>query len=221
MRILAVCGLLGAILFACVPSADAGGCYTYHGGGYSYYTPTYTPYVAPTYYPPTYERKVVVLEYLPLFPVGYAAPQKDPPKVEATACEIKQAAMEAKLAVLEAKLTASVAGVAPKVFEPPPSVTVPTPPTPPRATAPAPVPTASPVKSVMVARCASCHDTTIAETKGGKHVLTLNGQRVPLSDALMGAVIRSVSKATMPKGQKLSEDEYNSLMNELIESVSK
>lgn len=201
--------LLAAVLFVGPASlAQAGGgCFVYHGGGYVQHQQAYRAPVHHDYH----EKKVVVLEYLPLYAVGYSPPAKPDPAADARA-----SALEAKIAALEAKLAAagpSGSGVlpAPRAAKEPEQPAAPA-----KAQA-----AAQPGKSILAGRCASCHDSAVAASKGGKLSLTDAGSPLALDDAKYGAVLRAVTKGTMPRGSKLSEEEYNGLVNEMIGLMAK
>jgi mono/diheme cytochrome c family protein len=70
----------------------------------------------------------------------------------------------------------------------------------------------SPHAAVMAAKCASCHDRSVATTKGGRFVLTDGGRPVQLSGEDRLEVIHQIEKGYMPKGDKLSDEEFGKLL---------
>jgi hypothetical protein len=56
--------------------------------------------------------------------------------------------------------------------------------------------------------CARCHDSSIAEKKGDGVVLTEKGSILPLSSDMTRAISLELSSGRMPKGSRLTDDEY-------------
>lgn len=194
--------MLGVALCVAPVPVQAGGCAVNVHQSYA------KAYVAPTYnnvkahanvYHDEYKevKKVVVLEYVPLFAVGYApayAPPTAPVVQQQTAapCDVKVSALEAKLLALESRLS---------VGAPPPVL-----------------PQTLPITaSLIVGKCAACHDATIAAAKGKGLALTSQGHSLKFDDKTYGSVLRAVSAGTMPKGGKLIPEDFNKLLQELVD----
>lgn len=154
-------------------------------------------------------KRVTVLEYVPLYFVGnathYTAPAPAAPAPVASPCDAKVSVLEAKIAAMEAKLSAGASS---------------TPTEKPVPVQPEPV-QAPPGKSAIVTYCGGCHDAKTAQSKGGKVALTLDGKPTRWSAETLGKVFLAVSSGTMPKGKKLSAEQFNELLQELVDVTSK
>lgn len=187
--------IAGAIFL--MPAVAHAGCYTYY------------PYVQ-TYYPPPQIiiKEKYFVEYVPAFFTGWApglaaaytkASQTTVEAPTKPTCEEELKTIKQQLATLEQRLSAG-------------ANTVP----------PATPPQALPLKgSILVGACATCHDKSVAATKGKGWVLTENDKIAVMSSEMLGKVMKEVSSGRMPKGGKLSNEQFNSLMNELVEISSK
>lgn len=190
----AIC-LLVILLILVFPAAANAGCYGY-SYGYSY--PSY-------YYPPqVVVKEKYFVEYVPAFFTGwapglaaaYVASQGQPPQPSQLTCEQKYEALAKELKALKEELTA------PKVL-------------------PQQAPQVPAGKGVLLGACVACHDRTTAPAKGKGLVLSDGGKLLPLDPLMTGKVLKEVSSGRMPKGAKLTNDQFNELMSELVELSSK
>lgn len=150
-------------------------------------------------------KRITVLEYVPLYFVGNAAPAAPvaaaPAESASSPCDAKVSALEAKLAVLEAKFAA----------QPPPEKSVPVTPEP--LTAP---------KSAVAQKCAACHDQGVAAAKGKNLSLTANGKMLKWSAETTGKVVKRLSDGTMPPPPaKLTQEEFAALVQDIFDAHSK
>ncbi len=220
------------------PSAAWGGCYSS-----SYYPSSY--YAYPSYYPsynyyyPVVEKKVVVIDYQPVYQVGYLPPSAvtttttqtvatqsvqaaavqtqgvQTQGVGVSSCEQRLELLMQKFTALELKVTAMVG---------PPNAPLNTVPAPRETPKEAPKKTPEepqaglPKGSSIVKHCSSCHDVGSAQTKGGKLTLCEGGKVVRMDDKAIGAALRKMSEGTMPppNDHKLSDSEFSDVINELI-----
>lgn len=185
-------------------TVQAGSC------GTLYFPNTYGYYAKPAYHD-DYEvkKRVVVLEYalIPAFPIGYAAPATPAVPVPAatapTPCEETAKRLEAKIAALEAKLGAGAS---------------PTPATPP-GTLPSTAPKGLPALS---SKCAACHGEAVSASKGGKLTLfAKDGGPVGWTAETAGKVLKAVSSGTMPKGGKLTQEEFTAVLQDIVDHTGK
>lgn len=152
------------------------------------------------------EKRITVLEYVPLYFVGNA-PGYTAPAPAATApttaspCDAKVSALEAKLAALEAKLSASAPAEKPVPVQPEPV-------------------TAPPSKSVLATECAACHDRA-TRAKGDGVELSADGKALLASAEMTGKIIRYVSSGKCPRGKPLPGDRFTALLQELVDMHSK
>ena len=193
MTTLIRCVLIGLSFVGPAALARAGSC------GTVYYPPSYGYAKA---YHDDYEvkKKVVVLEYVPLFAVGWAAPYTPPPAAAAPApavnqsvtvspCEETAKRLEAKIAALEARLGAA-----------------------PPAELPAPKKVAAPPKgdglAVLQSKCASCHTGATAKKNGDGQPVVLFSEPGKLSpDADPVAILLQTEDEHMPPGKPLTGEE--------------
>ncbi len=68
---------------------------------------------------------------------------------------------------------------------------------------------------VFAAKCASCHDATVAGKKGGGFTLMEGANLVALSDKQKLAVVRSIYSGDMPRGGKISDEEVSLIITSL------
>lgn len=174
-------------------------------------------FVHPTYYQPVVQevqvKKVVAVEYLalpvvvPAYAVGYNQPSTVIPTPAIapapSSCETKLTEVSAKLAALEARIEAALTAEAPSSL-------------PPGAQG-----AGRPKVKTLVSKCASCHDSTVATTKGGKLVLFDKGAATSWTNEVVGKVLREVSSGRMPKGGKLTSDEFTAIAQEIFDLNSK
>ena len=130
-------------------------------------------------------------------------------------CDAKVAALDAKISALEAKLAA---GGSPTPGKPADaqSVEAPTPGKPAAAQS-----VEAPKGKVLAAKCSVCHDDKVAAAKGGKLTLFSNGAPTLWTSETTGKVLKAVSSGKMPKGEKLSPEEFASVAQELFDLNSK
>lgn len=179
-------------------AAQAGSC------GTLYFPNTYGYYAKPAYHD-DYEvkKRVVVLEYalIPAFPIGYAAPATPaaPAATVPTPCEETAKRLEAKIAALEAKLNG--------------------PPATPPGTLPSTAPKGLPALS---SKCAACHGEAVSASKGGKLTLfAKDGGPVGWTAETAGKVLKAVSSGTMPKGGKLTQEEFTAVLQDIVDHTGK
>ena len=65
---------------------------------------------------------------------------------------------------------------------------------------------------LFVAKCASCHDQGVAESKGGKFALTQGPSLLNLGDKQVAKVLVETYSGRMPKGGKLTDQEVGLIM---------
>lgn len=68
-----------------------------------------------------------------------------------------------------------------------------------------------PLSQVLVSKCASCHADNRAQASGGGFVLLRQGVPIPLSAEQRLNVLRQISLGQMPKGGKLSDQEFEAI----------
>lgn len=194
MTTLIRCVLIGLSFVGPAALARAGSC------GTVYYPPSYGYAKA---YHDDYEvkKKLVVLEYVPLFAVGYAPPYTPPPAAAAPApavnqnvtvspCEETARKLEAKIAALEARL-----GSAPPAELPVPK----------KATAPA---AKGDGLAVLQSKCASCHTGAAAKKNGDGQPVVLFAEPGKLSpDADPVAILLAIEDDHMPPSKPLTAEE--------------
>jgi mono/diheme cytochrome c family protein len=72
----------------------------------------------------------------------------------------------------------------------------------------------------VITHCAGCHDQSLAAKKG-KNISLSNGPTVlRLDDKISGASMRKVITGEMPKGSKLSQEQLNGVINDLLDMMS-
>lgn len=86
----------------------------------------------------------------------------------------------------------------------------------------APVPPAPEAKAPMLQqKCASCHDISVAVMKGKSITLFTGGAPMQWTPETIGKVIREVSSGHMPRGSKLSQEEFTAVVQEVFALASK
>lgn len=150
------------------------------------------------------KKRVVVLEYqlIPSYPIGLVSPYTAPvaaPLVQSP-CDVKTAQLEAKIQALEARLNGGT------------------------GTPPGTLPLTSPERKTptLSQKCSGCHGKAVAASKGKNLVLFgEDGKLVNLDDSTYGSVLRVLSDGSMPKGNKLTQDEFTGCLQELVNVHSK
>ncbi len=160
------------------------------------------PYVAPV----EVVAPVVVASYLavpvvvPAYSVGYAAGAVSYNAQEAVGADTQLPAVkspcEDQLAELKARLATLEARTGIQVT----------------ATAPA--------ASVIVSRCAVCHDEKVSKTKGKGLNLTAAGKELPLTNEIRLKAIEKVVAGEMPKDGTLTDEEVTTLITQLSRATA-
>lgn len=163
-------------------------------------------YVAPTYYDP-----VLIAQFVPvpLYAVGYAGDGQDVAQLRYELAILKQQQdFTRELYALRAEL-ASIRGGQPAKQVMPYEGQV-------KPPVPLKEPEPQPKKvSLLVQRCASCHDKSNAEANGAGRVYFENGQLTATGEDLVD-MVTSMHNNTMPKaGKKLTDEEYSFGLEEI------
>jgi|SRR5579883_3041967 len=213
-RVFAALALGAALLlvFAPAPPAGAQHCAVRPGvvTGGGYVTPTYN--ATATYDPVVIAQFVAVPVAVPLVGAGY-----DDGKLAALKAELDAVRKQNDTLLQLLKGPAQPPVAAPPKAPPVPTAPVPTAPVP---TAPTPkdVPQAGaaaahPGLGVMVKSCAACHDAA-TKAKGGGLALLAGGQLSPgLTPQTRLAGVRSLLAGTMPRGNKISDEEITQVID--------
>jgi hypothetical protein len=70
--------------------------------------------------------------------------------------------------------------------------------------------------AILAAKCASCHDKRVADTKGGKFTLLYANELVSLTDGQKLKILAMLYTGAMPKnGKALSDEEFGSIIGSL------
>ncbi len=74
--------------------------------------------------------------------------------------------------------------------------------------------------SVIVSRCAACHDASVAKTKGKGFILTEKGKELPLTNEARLKCIEKVVAGEMPKDGTLTDEEVTTLITQLSRATT-
>ena len=198
------------VLLAAGGVALADGCVVRRSYSYSYPVsyayPTYS-YAVPTYQSPVVEAAVAttyVPVYVPTYTVGYGSTQ-DAQTMQLLVQAVQQLQQQVRALSPGAQAGALHGQAAGQIH---PGVS--------KAAEPIQPPTPAPQaalseaqqegRTLLVQKCAACHDTTVAQQKGKGLAFTQGGQLGKLSDALAFRMMRELYSGRMPKDQKLTDE---------------
>jgi len=204
--------LLGALVLLAVPLAAVGdGCVVRRSYSYSYpvsYSyPTYS-YAVPTYSAPAHCEAAVATTYVPVYvptyTVGYGSAQESQ-TMQVLVQAVQQLQQQVRALSPQAQAGALHGGaggqVAPGMSKPPAPASAAPPMDPAQLSE-----TQKEGAALLVQKCAACHDTGVAQTKGKGLAFVQNGQLGRISDALAFRMMRELYSGRMPKDAKLSDE---------------
>ena len=137
---------------------------------------------------------------VPTYSAVYTPPVAAAVAPAASPCDAQIQALRAEMAQMKAQLRAP--GVVPSVPPPMGKVQEET------VAPPDPKTTADPGAVILQNRCASCHEKTVAATKGGSFVMFDGARELELTNRQVNKVGRMIADDRMPKGAPpLTQDE--------------